>query len=91
MRGLLTDVSWRALDRTTTVEPPDLTLDYAGRVIALLVERLGGQITLEAAELDSVANRLMLLPRVDEPRTEGQPTIHMEVRRLAGPDDAPRR
>lgn len=83
----MTDLSWRALDRTVTLAPADLTVDYAGRVIALLVERLGGQITVEADEIDEVVDRLMLLPRVDEPQRDGQPTLHVEVRRLAGSRD----
>lgn len=87
VRGLMTDPAWQGIDRTFTLQPADLAGDYAGRVIALLVDRLGGQVTIEPEEIDAVVDRLMLLPVAVDAPTVSRPTLALEVRRLAGSGD----
>lgn len=57
--------------------PPDLTDDYAGRVIALLIERLGGSVSLAAEQIRDVADRLIVVP------VESEDGLEFQVRALA--------
>jgi hypothetical protein len=78
---------WGSRDRSFTQGPADLSADYAARVIALLVERVGGQVEFGPDEIRDVPHRLMLLPYAVEPETSlAEPSgLMLEIRRLADP------
>ena len=58
-------------------KPPDLQDDYAARMTALLVEALGGTITISRSELRAIPEQFLLLVRQDEE------VLQLETRRLA--------
>jgi len=65
------------LDKTTDWQPPDMMDDYMARLLALVVERLGGQATITRDEVREVPGRLMVLVR------EIDDSLIVETRRLA--------
>ena len=69
--------AWGSKDKSILLPAVDLDRDYSARVIALLVERLGGEATLTRNEIAIVADRLALLP------LDSENTFGFEVRRLA--------
>jgi hypothetical protein len=64
-------------------QPPDLATDYAARLVALLVESVGGTVTVSPSQLRSVPQRLLLLIR------EGEDVLELETRPLPGASDQP--
>jgi hypothetical protein len=68
---------WGPPDRVLDHQLPDLAADYAARVIALVLERIGGNAQFSQQELDDVPNRLLLLVR-----STGD-GVELETRRLA--------
>jgi hypothetical protein len=75
---------WAAREGIVDQSPPDLDSDYAARVIALLVERLGGVVDIEARDIVDVPRRLLLVPYTTEPAMSDQPGLRLETRRLMG-------
>ena len=71
-------------DRT----PPDLEQDYAARLLAVVVEILGGQVTVTRSQLQSAPDQLLLLVWEGEDRLEFQ-TRHLES--TGRPSDIPER
>jgi hypothetical protein len=57
-------------------EPPDLSTDYAARLVALLVEDLGGTVAIPRPDLRAVPDRLVLLVR------EGEEMLELQTRPL---------
>ena len=58
-------------------QPPDLQADYAACMTALLVEALGGTVTISRSELRSIPERFLLLVRQDDE------VLQLETRSLA--------
>ena len=68
--------AWGARDMVNRT-PPDLDADYAARLISVLVEKLGGQVTVTRPDLQAVRDRAILLVR------EGADILELETRRLS--------
>jgi hypothetical protein len=49
------------VDKSIDHQPPDLTSDHAARLVALLVEGLGGSVTVTRKQLRDVSERCLLL------------------------------
>jgi hypothetical protein len=64
-------------------EPPELATEYAARLVAVLVEGLGGTVTVTPSQLRSVPERLLLLIR------QGEDVLEFETRPLAQASDPP--
>ena len=73
-----TSGAWGGKSDVGPVQPPDLELDLTARVVALLIERLGGRVAFDQSDIASVPSRLLLIPSATEARG-----IDLEVRRLA--------
>ncbi len=72
--------AWGGKSDVEPLHPPDLRVDLTARLVALLVEQVGGRADFDAASIDSVATRLLLIPKATADRG-----IQLEVRRLADP------
>jgi hypothetical protein len=82
VRSILESRGWGARNGRVPHDPPELRDDYAARVVALLVERLGGRVDLGSDELLEVPDRLMLIPYSVEPDDMEPPGLALEIRPL---------
>jgi hypothetical protein len=76
VRTILERDAWA--DKGEAAPPPDLRIDLTARVVALLVEQVGGRVAFDSSDIAAVPSRLILLPFAT-----GDHGIQLQVRRLA--------